>query len=585
MIQTILGAAVLLIPFLLIFNFQDRVRGFLYISASVVSAHALIALLTQAFHVFSYGIVIGIHAVVAVICIALFLYHKKFFSNLKFNWLIFAVVAMVGYELSSAHYFYKGIVSDIGGLNAVSRDYYPYPHYSDEWVGVSLADYSISQKSLPLVNPLWKNEPFANGLAAFYSLASELFLLLNLSPLTSWSFFAVMNGLIISLLTYLLLRTNAASTFSSALGALSVPLIVNGVNVAGIWFFAPHVFALTIFLLMLVSFSRKEFRIGTVLASLCIILYPPFVVFVLPALLACMASKKLSKYHLLLIAAAGVVVAGLLSIVVGYSKALQLIFSWIIRPNLDGGIISLPIWIIVPIMLLPFVILGLAELVKRKLYVVLAPISAGLFFWALYSVSLGVIIIDQSRVVALTAILLMIPAGFGVERAIIFFKDNKYMGDNRSVSILFKASCFLAFVSAAFFYPGSNSWSRFFLKIRTEEGASAYSPSAPIARWLHQDDLRLFSGISEKTFLSPPWKGLVIGAATRNYPLDSKASTVTNRFLRYSDFMESSCDEKAGYVRKFGIDYIYGAMFECDGFVKIGSSEENLHLYKHISRI
>ena len=540
-------------------------------------AHILIALLTQALHIFSYAVVVGIHSIIALVCIFFFFRNKKFFDNLKFSWFVLVILAIVGYELSSVHYFYKGIVSDIGGLNAVSRDFYPYPHYSDEWVGVSLADYSISQKSLPLVNSLWKNVPFANGLAAFHSLASELSLLLNISPLISWSIFAIINGLLISFLVYLLLRVCAVSSFSSALAALSVPLVVSGVNVAGIWFFTPHIFAMPVFLLMVISFCKKEFRIGMVLTFLCLILYPPFIVFVLPALLAHIISGKISKYYLLFAAFASMVLIWLLSLVVGYSKAFSLAYSWIIRPNLDGGIISLPIWIIVPVALIPFIVLGLFELAEKKSYALLAPIFTGLFFWTLYSFTLGVIIIDQSRVVALTAILLMIPAGFGIERAIGYFKNN------RNISILFKISCIFAIVSAAIFYPGSNSWSKLFLKT-VKEDSYKHVPSAPITRWLHPDDMELFGGISGKVFLSPPWKGLVIGAATHNYPLDSKASTLTNRFVRYSDFMAGTCAEKIGYSNEFSIDYIYSSKLECEGFEEIGLSRENLYLYRFIPK-
>ncbi len=582
MIQTILGAVLYCAPLILIFTFEDKLRGLLRISAFMICAHLATAVITQAFHIFSYGVVVGIHALIAVVCIAFFIRKEKYFSGFKFSWLTLLVVAIVGFELSSIHYFYKGVVSDTGGLNAVSRDFYPYPHYSDEWVGVSLAEYSISEGSLPLVNSLWKNEPFANGLALFHSIVSEFFLLLNIAPLAGWSLFAILNGLMISLLMFLLLKSNGISNFSSASAALSVPLIVNGVNLSGIWFFAPHIFAFSIFLLSLVSFSKKEFKAGIIQSLVCVGFYPPIIVFVAPALLAYIFSNKVSKYYLLLIGLAGIAITGLLSMVLGFSKAFSLAVSWIIRPNLDGGIISMPIWVVIPVLLLPFIAYGIYELIKKKSYALLASVLIGFFFWILYSFVQDVFIIDKSRAVAMVAILLMIPAGFGIEALMRYLNTNKRLPHHTKLVVLFQSAGILAFITSAFFYPTSNSWSKFVLNVKTDQGIIEYVSAAPITRYLNPDDLNLFDGISGKVFLSHPWKGLVIGAATGNYPLDSKSSTLTNRFTRYSDFMNSSCSDKADVAREFGIDYVYGTRFECEGFLYIGQSRENQHLYKFV---
>ena len=79
--------------------------------------------------------------------------------------------------------------------------------------------------------------------------------------------------------------------------------------------------------------------------------------------------------------------------------------------------------------------------------------------------------------------------------------------------------------------------------------------------------------------MSIPWKGLVIGVATENYPLETKESTITNQFVRHSEFVKAECDEKLKIAKEQGIDYVYSWGFNCTGFKEVGKSEENLVLY------
>ena len=222
-------------------------------------------------------------------------------------------------------------------------------------------------------------------------------------------------------------------------------------------------------------------------------------------------------------------------------------------------------------MILPFIAAGIIELKKRKSYVLLVPVLIGLIFWAIYSFYDGIIIVDQSRAVAITAILLMIPAGIGFERLLSFRKK---------FTPILKTSFVLIFISTTFFYPVSNAWSKFSLSIEKDGTTQKYQSSAPITRYLHPDDLKLFNGITEKVFISPSWKGLVIGAATHNYPLDSKSSTITNKFVSYAYFMKAPCIEKQGISGYFNLEYVYSSKFECPDFIEIGRSAENLYLYR-----
>ena len=101
-----------------------------------------------------------------------------------------------------------------------------------------------------------------------------------------------------------------------------------------------------------------------------------------------------------------------------------------------------------------------------------------------------------------------------------------------------------------------------------------------IARAFISDDLRLFAEIWQKRFLSIPWKGLVIGVATDNYPLDTKPSTLTNKWFSYEEFMNLGCDNKLRIAKDYKIDYVYSGEFNCKGFELINKSSENLYLYK-----
>ncbi|HTE48306.1 MAG TPA: hypothetical protein VK675_00150 [Candidatus Paceibacterota bacterium] len=578
MLPTFCGVILFFIPFVLIFNFRDKVEGFLYVFTSLIALHILVALFTQVFHVFSYGLIIGIHFLISSFCLIFFFYKQKYFSRAKLNSLVLISFAIIGFELLSVHYFYTGTVSETERSNVVFRDFYAYPFYSDEWVGVSLADYSIENKSLPFANPLWHDTPFANGLVVFYSFISELFLLFNLAPLTGWSLFAIMNGLLISLLLYLLLRVNNVNNFSSSIATLSVPWIVNGTNLPGIWFLTPFIFSLSLFITFLICLSKREFLLGMTTSIICLLLYPPIIVLVFPTLLFYILKNKISLYYLFSIGAVGVIIIAILSINFGYSRAIGFVYSSLIRPNLDGGIVSMPFWIVLPILLIPIILFGLIIMIKKKSYTLLVPIIIGLFFWFLYAFVSKIIILEQSRVVAITSVLLMIPIGFGIESIVNLIKNQKTVN---FIKVLF----ILAFVVAALFYPGSNRWSKLVLKIKTDNGYQDFFPSAPVTRYLQSDDLKFFSSFSKKRFLSLPWKGLVIGTATHNYPLDSKDSTITNKFVNYAEFMQRTCEEKSAYARDFKIEYVYSDSFDCPSFEELGSSQEGFHLYRPISHI
>jgi len=210
MIKIILGLIILLIPFLLTLKFQDRKKGF------------ITALITQFFGIFNYPIILSINILSGLIIILKTdfkeLKEKIAFKKIKIDFILIFVLIVVFIELFSVHFNYTGKISDIKNpyenLKEVKNMKYVYPYFSDEWVAVSLIKYSTETGKLPFVNPLWKNSYFPNLEFAFHSFLSEFFLILNLNPLTSYVFFAIIFGLLICFLVYFLLRFNKVGRFS-----------------------------------------------------------------------------------------------------------------------------------------------------------------------------------------------------------------------------------------------------------------------------------------------------------------------------------------------------------------------------------
>ena len=131
----------------------------------------------------------------------------------------------------------------------------------------------------------------------------------------------------------------------------------------------------------------------------------------------------------------------------------------------------------------------------------------------------------------------------------------------------------------SFNYTQRDNWKEFKLN---PVGGREVLPAAPANTYLHQDDLVIFQDIHEKRFISLPWKGLVIGVSTLNYPLETKSSTITNGFLRYSEFMSYNCERKKEIAHEFKIDYVYSSGFDCRYFKEIAISTENIHLYEFV---
>ena len=589
MILTLLGILLILIPFLLIFRFNNRFLGFTYILGVLLVIHIFIGFLTQFFHVFLYPVVIIIHSIIALVTLYVLRYKSPLISfKLKFNWFAIFSFLIILFQLWSVHFFYTGSISTINGNQTVSNGSYPYPYFSDEWIGISFSNYSISNNALPVVNPLSGNSKFPNIFIFFFSLISELFLVLSISPLLGYVYFSIFTGFIICLLVFILLRIKNINIFPSLLASLFIPYIVNGLNLPGIWYLLPYTGGLIFFLLSLIGLLSNKSFFAYLMSFISLLLYPPIIVFVIPTILINIIFNKnfnfTKKIKIILISFIAIILIATF-IIFSQSNSINSLFNILInsiwRLNLDGGIPNLYIWNIMPLIVIPFSFFGLIKILNKKNLIILTPVIIGLTLWFIYTYSQSFFIIDYARVVIITSILLILLAGIGfgeISKKILEKYQNFF---KKRILIYFKIFLIIIFFISSFYYTDSSRWKNLKLKVIKNEKTYYFLPSAPASEFLKQEDLNLFNSISKQKFISPAWKGLTIGVATLNYPMDSKASIITNSYINYNEFVKKTCEDKIIDLEKRHIKYVYSSEFNCDNFIYIGQNSEGLYLYKY----
>jgi len=592
MIKIILGLILLLMPFLLIYKFKDKRIGFFYILSFLIGFHLLIAVLTQLFHIFNYASVVGIVLITDLIILSKINF-KEFLGSLKkikIDWILVFVIIILFIQLFSIHYNYTGNVTTVfESSKEVKNMKYVYPYFSDEWSAVALIKYSIVSGQLPLKNPLWGNADFPNLELPFHSFISEIILLLGLDPLTQYSFLTIFSGILICVLIYFILRFNNLGKLASSIISLSIPYFINGANLPGIWVLIPLIMGIIFMLLSFLFMSIRDNKMVLFTGFLTLIFYPPL--FVLSGIslmfyfIFLNSNKEKIRLMLLFLGLCALAVL-ILSIFVFLSKFsftefLSHIFSKIFYETFTKNAIpDFSIWKIIPIPILLFSGFGVFKLIiqKRRLWLV-APVVVGLVYWWIYSFSLWRFIIEYERVVVATSILITLLAGFGLYYLIRYLRKFDFVKKYKLLQIA-QILVLVLFFSFSFSYTNRDNWQE--LKLYSINSEVIFNPAAPANNYLHQDDLELFSDIKQKTFLSIPWKGKVIGVATDNYPLETKSATITNSAGSFSEFMRADCSGKIEIAkqREVKIDYIYSQEFNCSGFELKDVSSEGLRLYK-----
>ncbi len=284
MILSLLGTLIFFAPLCLCLTFQDKRVGFLHALITVIVFHLALGFFTQLLHIFTYLTIFFSSLAFAVTSIIIT--YKKALRPIKIriNWFAVATFVIIFFQLWSVHYRYTGTASTIVGRTQFEAAAYPYPYYSDEWVGVSLARYSIQNHLLPSVNSLFANAKFTNPLLLFFSFIAELLLLFHLTPLFGYSILALCAGLTVCLLSYTLLRANNASPLAAAITAVGVSYITNGVNLPGIWYLVPYVPSLVLLLICLTALALNRPRTAFISGLLSVILYAPIIVLIAPIL-------------------------------------------------------------------------------------------------------------------------------------------------------------------------------------------------------------------------------------------------------------------------------------------------------------
>ncbi|NCT54403.1 hypothetical protein GW758_00385 [Candidatus Falkowbacteria bacterium] len=587
--MTLFGTILLVFPFFLIFYFKNKKEGFITILVANTLLHLVISILAQFFHFFHYPIILSL-VLLTNLAIAYWAIKNKNKANFKIKFNIFAFLAalIILFELFSVHYFFTGEVSTIKGNKDVANVFYPYPYSPDDWAGVAFTTYAINNNNLPTTNPLIDGPDhynFRNIFVGFFALLAQIFLIINIQPIFGFPILAVYSGFLVCFLVYLFLKSAKVKEFPALIAALSLPWVINSSKLPGIWYLFPFIGGTIFFLAALIALNLKKNKLAIVSSLLSILLYPPLIMFIAPALLVYFLSDKNLNWKnflkIILSTLLGIIVIAALIFLVQVDNAKDLVnlfFESLIRPNNEGGISSREIWRVIPVILLPLAFFGLSVIKKKKLWYFATPLAIGLVYWLVYSFSPKFLVIDYARTAVITAYLIIITAGFGIDE--LSKQILKKYEFSESTSLMIKNLIIFLFALIAIFYTRYGAWKHIKLTYETALGEVVAPFDAPANHYLHPDDLRIFQNIKNTRFLSQPWKGLVIGVATNNYPMHAKGATITNFYHPYYFFSDGNCDYKKSVAEDMNIKYVYLPKFNCPNFIFLDKSSEDIYLYK-----
>ncbi|MFQ5531624.1 MAG: hypothetical protein ACE5ES_03360, partial [Candidatus Nanoarchaeia archaeon] len=576
--------------------------GFAYILLFLILFHTTIAVITQVFGIFIYGLVLFLNLVLFFIVVKNVSFKKVFDKkNLKrVDWILIFVVLIAFIYLFSVHYNYSGEFSVLSTLDYQKAEsmVYSYPYFADEWHTISFVDYSINSRSLPIKNPLIEGFPFFPNFAfSFYSFLSGLFLLLGLNPLMHYTIFSLFSGLLIILLIYLFLVFSGVQKLTAAIASLFSLYITNGANLPGIWNLIPITMGVILILIGFFFISTNDKKMMVLTLVLLFLFYKPLIIFYLFSILI----KKITfegytkkiLFHLTLVFFFVLLVFLISWIFLFFSKffigsnfnlgfqsfvgeLLKFYSSKTIYSSFTTNFIpQYNLFKVVPFIVIIFSIFGFFLILKKKTWLI-GLVSFSLLYWVIYSFSTFRILIDYERIVFFSSILLIILSGFGLDFVLKIIKKTNLV--KRNIINYSLVGILVLFFFLSFNYTNQEEWKEL-VAVNPDTGNIAL-PAAPANRYLHEDDLKLFENISKQNFLSHPWKGLVIGVATDNFPMSTKPGTLTINQDLFDRFLRLDCDGKRDIALSRNIDYFYLPFnLDCSGFSKLAESSEGFVLY------
>jgi len=603
MFESPFGIILLGLPFLGLTLFKDKKAGFVYILFFSLLFCTALAFLTQLLGLFNYKVVFTVTAAAEIFFLFFVLAESRkskrshrnseenkgegrvfLMTARRLDWVLVSIVCIAFFYLWQVHYNYTGKINfatDTGVIYHQAQNMvYPYPYFSDEWYSVLLVENSISSGKLPFTG--FGGQYFLNLEMFFHSLLAEIFLLLGLNPLTQYTLVSIFANILIIVLAYIFLRLCKVSKIYAGFSSLLILFIASGANLPGIWNFIP-VHSGIIFCLLGFCFLAKDKFLLAVLAGFSVmIFYAPLFIFYGFGLIIfgfLRFRERIAEYANRMaysfLAALPILAVFYIGIMISpFSKTAQFVFSKLFYTSFYGPNMNVEFafYNVIPIPAIFLAFWGINSVYKNLKWF-FAVFVLGCAFWFFYSFTTSRFFIEYERVVFFVSIIVCVISGFGLSRIENFFGRFKNIF---KFLVLFSIVLFLVFLP---FYTRQEGWKKFIVKdIIT--GTTVFYPKAPANNYLTPEDIRIFSRIKDKRFLSIPWKGTVIGVATQNIPLVTKQGTISLGESALFDFLSADCSGKLTIAKKQKIDYVYLNQFNCPQFNEADRSREGFVLYE-----
>lgn len=588
-IVCVLGIVIVASQYICLQKIFVRDRGTVHRTVGILlSIHLSIALSTQLFGFFSYPSILVAHTTVVLGLLYYLKIHKKSEAQheekkhpLEWGALVLFIATIL--SLSAVYTNYSGVynISTSNEYFETEHLAYPYPSVSDEWYAISWVKKTIQTGRIPFDNPLDKNETsFFNLQFPFHSLLAGLFVLFGANPLNDFYIFSVLINCMLVLLLYASIRYFKVSqeiALITSTASLSIPW---GATVLGLWSLIPATFGFILIFIFIIESSeyvRTQSSLFGVLLSILLVglLYPPFLVFVLPICaivfptIPCIALTK--KYLVL-----GSLLALGVGAVVMYTSTG--VFGYIVQRIFYHSLLGNAQPVLLPHLLLSIVFIifaFVAVVLYWKLHRMVVTVwCVGVFLWLVYATTTWRFIIGYERVVVVTLFVTLMLSAIGLNQVYELLKEKKWTHIGICIQIVAVMYALVTTIG----YTRDDSWKE--LVAIDAQAQRMYLPGAPIILAFNPDDAELLNQVQGKRILSTPWKGTILGVVSNNVPVITQSGTLTLHPGMYEQFMTMNCEERYIHAVSLMIEYTYTQPFNCPEFIDIGSSREGLQFKK-----